>query len=516
MTTIPASDIPISVDYTGRDYYAIREQLIARVKERVPNWTGSNTSDFGLALVEAFAYLGDLMSYYIDRNANENSIYTATQRDSVMNIAKTYGYVPSGYRSATTTLTFMNSTSDTPFTIPAGTVISGDVIIADTVNTVYFTTVSEVVSNPAVDNGNVDVIATDGRDVALVNSSATQYGELLHSSTGQANQSYQLLENPVVDGSISVYILAGSSYSKWTQVQHLIDYGSYDQVFTVSVDSYNNVSVVFGDGVSGQIPPYLSEIRASYTVGGGSLGNVVPATLTTIEYVPGLNHSDLIALQSAITVTNTDLAVGGSDPESLSEIRYSAPLTLRSNNRAITLEDFRSIALSVAGKAQAVSDVWTSVTVYVAPSRLISDTDLQPGLDSSNNPTPEFTKLSSDVTTAFEGNTLIGTSVTVQPPSYVDVITTISYTKLPQYTATEVERNIKEAIVTYYNYVNLDFAQTIYQQDVEFVLNSYVNGVKIAKLTALHRQGGSGTNTLVGSAGEIFRFQEVNLTVSPM
>jgi hypothetical protein len=128
MSIVPPSDIPISLDYTGRDYYSIREQLIARIQDRLPNWAASNPADFGVALVEAFAYMGDLMSYYIDRNVNESFIASATQRDSVLNIAQSYGYIPSGYRQANVTLTFTNSSETDVITIPAGTVISGDVI----------------------------------------------------------------------------------------------------------------------------------------------------------------------------------------------------------------------------------------------------------------------------------------------------------------------------------------------------------------------------------------------------
>ena len=105
MTVTPVSNIPISIDYTGRDYYSLREVLIARIQERVPNWTAADPADFGVALVEAFAYLGDMVSFYIDRTANEAFIETATQRDSLLNIAQTYGYVPAGYRQATVDVT---------------------------------------------------------------------------------------------------------------------------------------------------------------------------------------------------------------------------------------------------------------------------------------------------------------------------------------------------------------------------------------------------------------------------
>ena len=125
MSITPVSDIPISVDYTGRDYYSLRETLIQRIQDRIPEWTASDPADFGVALVEAFAYLGDLIAFYIDRVANESLIQTATQRDSILNIAKNYGYIPAGYRQATVDITFANS-SDTAITIPAGTELNND------------------------------------------------------------------------------------------------------------------------------------------------------------------------------------------------------------------------------------------------------------------------------------------------------------------------------------------------------------------------------------------------------
>ena len=518
MSIVPPSDIPVSLDYTGRDYYSIREQLIARIQDRIPEWAASNPADFGVALVEAFAYMGDLMSYYIDRNVNESFISTATQRDSVVNIAQAYGYIPSGYRQATVTLTFTNSSPDTVITIPKGTVVSGDVISGDTVNTVYFTTDYDLILDPDIDNGIGDITASEGRSVVLVSDYANTYGELVGTSDGTANQSFVLGESPAVDGSLSVYVQDGPDYSKWRQVQHLIDSKPSDQVFTVTSDADNNLYVNFGDGVSGAIPVNFSEVRVVYTVGGGVLGNVATSILTYIDYVPGYSTNDLIALQALVTVTNDSVAVGGSDPETLAQIRYAAPLTLRANTRAVTLEDFNSLALGVTncGKANATSDIWTSVTMYVAPSRNAGDADLQPGLDESQVPTSEYTTLASDVASSLSSRLLIGTSLTIQPPVYVDIVLTVVYAKQPQYTDAEVEASIKSVLTTYYGYYYNTFQQTIYQQDIETTLNNNVRGIKIAKLTALHIAGGSGLNTLVGAADEIFRIKEENITIGTL
>lgn len=516
MSIVPPSDIPISIDYTGRDYYSIRAELISRIQDRIPNWTANNPGDFGIALVEAFAYMGDLMSYYIDRNVNESFISTATQRDSVVNIAQTYGYIPAGYRQAFVDLTFTNSSASTVVTLPKGTVVSGDVIIGDTVNTVYFTTDSEVTIDPAVNAGIEVMSATEGRSVTLVSDYANNFGESVGTSDGSANQQFELGESPAVDNSLSVYVQGGANYSKWTQVSHLIDSDPTDQVFTVTSDADNILSINFGDGVSGAIPVNFSDIRVMYTVGGGTIGNVPPATLKTIDYVPGLSTNDLIALQSILSVTNEDVATGGSEPETLSQIRYAAPLTLRTNSRAVTLEDFKNLALGVnnCGKANATAAVWSSVTMYVAPSRNAGDTDLEPGL-LDGAVTPEYTSLASDVLDSLEPNLLIGCTLTIQPPVYVDAVLTVNYAKMPQYTVDEVEQSIKEVLTSAYGYTNVDFEQTIYQQDIERVLNNNVVGIKVAKLTVLRRSDDvtPGVNTLVGAADEIFRIKEENITI---
>ena len=518
MSITPPSIIPVSVDYTGRDYYAIRAELITRIQDRIPEWTASDPADFGVALVEAFAYMGDIISYYIDRNANENYISTAVQRSSVLNIANIYGYTPVSYRQASVTLTYTN-TSANDYTVPAGTIVSGDVITGDVSNTVYFTVLADTFVAAQVDTtpGTGTVLATEGRSVIVVdseNSDAT-YGELIGTSNGLPNQTMPLLETPVVDGSLEIYVQDGDQYIKWTRVTNLLDHSANEIVYTTSVDEYDVVTVIFGDGVGGAIPNKYEAVRAVYTVGGGSVGNVPINTLTNINLIPGLSESQTTALSADVAITNLEAAIGGSDPESTDLIRINAPLALRSGNRAVTLQDYASLSLSVqnVGKANATASTWTSVTVYLAPVRLSTDTDLAPGLDDVGSPTIEFTNLSSSVLSYLLDKVLLGTTVTIQPPTYVDANITIQYSKSPQYTTTEVETALKTKLLTNYGYNGMYFEDTIYPQDIESVLRT-VPGVNNVILTQLYRYGGSAAlTTLVGSPSEIFRFQETNIGI---
>lgn len=511
----PVSNIPISVDYTSKDYYVLRDELIARIQDRIPEWTASDPSDFGVALVEAFAYMGDLISYYIDRNANESLITTATQRDSVINIAQTYGYIPAGYRQAFTLLTISN-TSASAVSIPAGTVVSGEVVSGDTVTTVYFTTNADVTIDPQVGEspGTEDVSVLEGRYVTVVSDNTNIYGELIGTSTGLPNMSFELGEVPSVDGTTELYVQDGDVYSKWTQVQHLLDNGPADLVYQVNTDANNNVLITFGDGVSGVIPTIHSEIRANYMVGGGLIGNVPSDTLVDIVYVPGLSTNETTALQSIITVTNAAPAIGGSDPETTNQIRVSAPASLRAANRAVTLQDYADLSLSVSGigKANAYAEIWTSVTVYIAPSRSSVDSDVAPGLDDLGDPTIEYDRLKEDLENYLSDKILLGTTVTIQPPTYVDLIITLQYVKLDQYTTAEVELSLKQALLTSFGYNGMKFQDTIYPQDIEFSLNQ-VPGVKTVKVTSLHIQGDTGLKTVTGAANEVFRFQEDNISI---
>jgi len=565
MTTTPnqISTIPVSIDYTGRDYYSIRQQLIARIQARIPSWTATDPSDFGIALVEASAYMGDLISYYIDRNANENSIYTATQRNSVLNIAQTFGYNPAGYRQAFVTLTFSNlaqqvtlpvtsatgsgtaitfsasnsfvvneyvtitgftttgfnvttalitSATATQFTVagtttgtetpvsasvlmtppsitfPAGTVVSGQVTSGDVVTTLYYTTTDAVT---IAANSSNTILATEGRLVTLVSTTAiATYGELIGTSDGSPNQTYSLLNTPTVDGTLQVYVQDGDVYSQWTQVEHLTDYGASDLIFTVSLDERDVVSITFGDGVSGAIPIPYSQIRGMYVVGGGAIGNISTGIATNISYVPGLTDTQVTALKSQFNVTNTTAAIGGDDPESTDQIRISAPASLRSANRAVTLKDYSDLALRVnnVGKANASASTWSSVTVYLAPTRSAGTADLQPGLDYLNNPTSEYTTLASTVSSFMADKILLGSSLTTQPPLYVDVAVVINFLLDPKYVLSSVTALILSTLNAVYGYNSMNFQDTIYPQDIETIVNT-LGGVKISKVNALYRSG---------------------------
>lgn len=99
--------------------------------------------------------------------------------------------------------------------------------------------------------------------------------------------------------------------------------------------------VSFGDGSRGMIPPKgRDNIRASYTTGGGTDGNVGKHAVT------GLKRS----IPFVEAVTNPGPAAGGANEESMDGVRRRAPKQLRDRRRSVLPSDFERIATDAAGE----------------------------------------------------------------------------------------------------------------------------------------------------------------------
>jgi len=91
----------VNVNYLSRDFASIRADLINYLKTFFPEqWQDFNVTSPGMALLELNAYVGDLLSFAIDKKYNELFLDGVQERRSVYRLAKTFGYKPPGVRPA--------------------------------------------------------------------------------------------------------------------------------------------------------------------------------------------------------------------------------------------------------------------------------------------------------------------------------------------------------------------------------------------------------------------------------
>ncbi len=393
--------------------------------------------------------------------------------------------------------------------VPAGSQVYAQVVTAEGNQNVIFSTENDVV---VPFRSTTTALLTQGERVELRADNAAVgegdiAGELLGYSKGAAVTSFDLKETRVNEDSVRVFVDNGIEFEEWTKVSHIMDHGPNENVFEVVVSGTGTVSVVFGDGISGRIPPNEMAVKARYVAGGGVVGNVGAGTIQSWGVIPA--GDDPEAEVRRIVVSNPSAASGGLDPESNDSIRYNSPKALRSLNRAVTLQDFADLALSVdrVAKANAVSAHKSSVTLYMAPNS--TGAESTPGYLGSEV-TSQWTATADNVERFLSDKVLLGTTVTILPPVYTDIVVEATFTKAAQYSSSVVRANIKKAILEKFAYDNVDFADIITPEEIEFNLRQ-VDGVINARVDAVYRLNGDGRNSLVGESDEIFVFTEDNI-----
>lgn len=474
-----ASNYVPQVDYTSRDYAAIRDEMIALIPAFLPEWTNTDASDFGITLIELFAYMGDSLNYYIDRAANEGFINTATQRSSVLAIASLLGYTPSTGTPATVTLTFQNSTAS-DIVVPALTQVATTTTVNGVTTQIIFETDSEITVPAAVGAvaGTFDVTATQGTTVT---------NEYLGDSTGTAYQTFSLANNPLISGSTQITV----NNVVYTKISYLIDANENDPVYTVTTDADNISYINFGDNISGRIPP-IGAIYATYRVGGGAYGNVGPNTLTYL----------LTNVTAGLTVNNQESAAGGADPEATDTIRINAPYALSALNRAVSLRDYSALAIQVPSVAKAIADAtsFNNISLYMAP---YGDVSLgTPGVDAFGDPNAIFDNAATALQSFLTDKSPATTTVSIFPPSYVPIDISVTVNVLAQYRQKNVSDAAYSALQTLLAFENVIFAEEFVLQYVLNALSS-VDGISYADVTLLTRHDATFTGDITSGSATI-------------
>ena len=87
----------IPIDYTHRDYENIRKDLMGVAERLYPNtFQDFSEASFGSLMLDAVAYVGDQLSFYLDYNVNETFLNTCYEYDNVLRIGRSLGYKDQG------------------------------------------------------------------------------------------------------------------------------------------------------------------------------------------------------------------------------------------------------------------------------------------------------------------------------------------------------------------------------------------------------------------------------------
>src|SRR5215210_6721801 len=99
------------IDYRIGDYNTFRKVMLSLIKKNAllggASMLKSDRKDYGAALVDMWAYLCDILTYYQERIATESFLRTAGLEESVIELLYLADYLPRRGRSASTVVRFV-------------------------------------------------------------------------------------------------------------------------------------------------------------------------------------------------------------------------------------------------------------------------------------------------------------------------------------------------------------------------------------------------------------------------
>ncbi|MBH24615.1 MAG: putative baseplate assembly protein [Myxococcales bacterium] len=245
----------------------------------------------------------------------------------------------------------------------------------------------------------------------------------------------------------------------------------------------------FGIGSKGMAPP-MGENNVfcrEYRVGGGAKGNVGPGTINTLRRA--IEHVDMIY--------NPYPAQGGSDQETVEEVKERGPYMIRSRSRAVTKEDFEWLCLQASNSIARATCLPSAnregeVTVIVVPKFDEASSDYREKLVPS-------TELLRRVKRFLDDRRLVTTILHVIKPRYVEVSVQVEVVKSPTGSAERVRRQVEQALRMFLhpirggrNAKGWPFGRTVLKMDLYRVIEE-VDGVDfVGKIRLIDEDRSSG------------------------
>jgi len=158
-----------AIKYTSRDFNSIKQDLVDYARRYYPQtYKDFNEAGFGAMMLDTVAYVGDILSFYLDYSVNESFLDTAVEYNNILKLGRQMGFRFTGNPTSYGIATFYvivpaNATGLGPNTdyIPtlkrnsqftslsgAGFLLNEDILFANADNEIVVARVDDTTGNP--------------------------------------------------------------------------------------------------------------------------------------------------------------------------------------------------------------------------------------------------------------------------------------------------------------------------------------------------------------------------------
>jgi hypothetical protein len=346
---------------TELDFDKIKTNIVDFMKKQ------SEFSDYdfdgaGLSvLTDVLAYNTHYMSYYLNMVANEMFLDSVSQRSSAVSIAKHLGYVTQSTTGAEATATLTCVTAETSIDSPTTITIpqyTKFTIKLDDVSYIFYTLKSYTATT--TDTGANRTYTATGVKLKQGKQGTIDF---VVNQTGFEEKYIVPVDN--LDTSTLIVKIkqtaSSGTYDLWTLYENVTDLTSTSKSYFLQEVEDGKYEIYFGDGVLGAKLAQGNVITVEYLTSDGAVANGAGndsvnlfKIATALSYIrPDAGTTGTVTP----TISATSAATGGAVAETIDSIKYNAPKAFKTQDRAVTLEDYKSIVINKYTNASSVS-VW--------------------------------------------------------------------------------------------------------------------------------------------------------------
>lgn len=293
-------------------------------------------------LLDVLAYNTHYNAYYLNMIANESFMDSASLRNSVVSHAKRVGYTP---RSLSSPRAVVNVTIQTPNSSPGSlTIPRGYVFLSSQIDGTSYRFVT-LESFSVEKTGNNYVF----NNIPIYEGQFATYS-YNNSYLNNPKQLFAIPDENVDTKTLKVSVRQSQSNTQtivYNEATEILNLSSDSPVYYLQEGRNGQYEVYFGDDILSKKIPDGGVVNLEYLISSGSAANKANNFVST-SAIEGF---------STISVNSIVSASGGAERETVDQIKFSAPLNLLSQNRAVTKNDYIKLIQQKYPSFEAVN-VW--------------------------------------------------------------------------------------------------------------------------------------------------------------
>ena len=336
---------------TSLDFFEIKESIKSYLRTRKEftdyDFEGSAAS----YLIDILAYNTYYTAFNANMALNESFLETATVRDNIVRIAKQLNYTPRSIKAprACVTIRVQTQQSLNGTTFPEFCTLSaGDVFVARNFNDTYTFCVTR----------DLQTVVDPATGIAVFDPVLVYQGNLLkfNYTVDYTKRQDYIIPAENVDTDLVYVDISPNAQSQeidtYNLAANVTTLNSTSRVYYLEESDDLRYRLVFGDGVLGRKLIDGEFIRLSYVTTFGEEAN----GCKDFAFIGTIKDSDGRAIAPAnIAVVTRESAADGEARESALSVKFRAPRSFSTQNRAVTETDYEHIVSEIYPQAASVT-----------------------------------------------------------------------------------------------------------------------------------------------------------------